>query len=448
MKSMHEKNAAARNRLGRRCRADVAGIALIIVLSLLLFSCDGSSESGGSKEQGEANREITFLTMQLRPTFDDYFETLIADFEASHPGVKVHWLDYPYQNYETKLMTAFLGGDPPDVINLSSETIPTWKGAGHIRPLDDLLDPSVAQSFVPSIIRDGCTLDEKLYALPWYLSAAIVVCNQQIFEEAGIPIDKPPAQYEEIPEICRVIQEKTGKFGYFPLYTEAGSMRGWLMDAAIPLVTADGKQAAFNTPRAVQVVKFWTDLYKERLVPSEALTAMHRRPIEFYKGGRLAVMHSGTEFLRQIKADAPEVYASSIIGPQLQWEGNDVHNISFHVVSVAKEADHPELAAEFAAYVTNAQNQLAFCKLTTIIPSVTKALQDPYFTDPEDTLEGKARQFAADHALKATVVRLPDNTKKLFKTMDDIIENICLGKMTAEEGVAKAAEDWNRILNE
>lgn len=444
--------------LGRVKRFIYPATSCLFALGLLfLAGCGGddsssssspsssSTSSGASASSGGAT-EISFLTMQLRPTFDEYFHTLIAKFEADHPGVTVKWIDYPFQNYETKLMTSFMGGNPPDVINIASDTVRTWVDADRIMPLEDILPEGTLARFVPNIVEQGCTVRGNVYAMPWYLSSVVAMANRKIFEEAGLPLEAPPLYYDDLPELCKTIQDKTGKFAYFPLYTEAGSMKSYLMDAGLPLLSDDGKKAVFYTPRGVEIVKFWTDLYKNGLVPSEALTAMHRRPIELYKSGRLAVLHAGTEFLRQVESDAPDVYANTLIGPQMQWKGSEVHLLQFHTMAVARQTKNPKLAGELADFLTNGPNQLAFCKLTTIVPSVVEAAKDPYFTDPEDTKEGLARKIAAEQILKGTVIRFPKDQKKLVKAMDDIVENICLEKMTADEGVKKAEDTWNAIL--
>ena len=51
--------------------------------------------------------------------------------------------------------------------------------------------------------------------------------------------------------------------------------------------------------------------------------------------------------------------------------------------AVPAKSKHPKEAADFAFYVTNAANQLAFCKLVAIFPTTKKTLDDPFFTNIE-----------------------------------------------------------------
>ncbi len=437
--AMDQENLKRRN-LVKRFNTFITLCIIIITLA----SC-----SGRKKTAPKITKELSFFTMQLRPTFDNYFSWLFEEFAKTHPGVRIKWLDYPAQNYETKLITSFMGKHPPDVINLTADMVPSFVQRNTIIPLDNIIAKKALDSYFPNVLKDACGYNGRIYALPWYLSSTVTMCNKKIFEEAGLELDKTPRTYEAMRHIAEVIHKKTNKFGFFPLYTEDGCLRGYLIEAGVPILDKSGRRAIFYTPKGVKVFKFWTDMYKEGIVPSEALTAMHRRPIELYKSGRLAIFHSGPQFLKHVKSDAPNVYKNTIVGPRLHWKGHEVFHIAVHNLTVAKKSPHPKLAAEFTAFVTNGENQLKFCKLTTIIPSVIKAVEDPYFTDVGDTPEGHARRISARQVRKGIVIRTPPRRPgKLNRVLDEITEKVCLGKMSADEGLKLAEKKWNEILNQ
>ncbi len=427
-------------------RFNLMAALLLFLVILLWFGC--SQQAGEEPSSDKKKIEISFLTMQLRPTFDSYFFELFEEYETANPHIKINWLDYPYQNYDTKLMTAFMGKNPPDVINLSTDAIHVYARGNFIRPIDDLLPPEVFDEYFSNMVEEGCRYNDRIYALPWYSTGEISLYNKKIFEEAGIDVENLPKTYEEVRKAAEIIHEKTDKFGIFPTYTEAGSLRHYLLEAGVPLLNEDGTKAAFYTPRAVEVFKFWTDLYKEGLVPSEALTAMHRRPIELYKSGRLAILGTGAVFLKQVKSDAPDIYENTVVGQKLRWKDGGVFFVALHTLALAQKSEHPKEAVEFAHFVTNAENQLKFSKLTTILPSNKEAMADPYFTDVEDTLTGRARKLSAEQAPEAVIVQVPQQSRELFKIFDEITEEVCLGRMSAEEGLKKAAQQWNEVLSQ
>jgi putative chitobiose transport system substrate-binding protein len=417
-------------------------LTMAVALGILAVACGGDATTGLTKD---GRKIIVFRTMQLRPTFDDYFLPLFAEYEAANPDVKIQWDDLPYPGYNTKLMTGFLAGKAPDVINLSSESVLVYADEGRFWSLDELLPQEVFDTYVPSLMEEGGTFNGKPYALPWYASTIVTFANAALLREAGLPADAPPLYYEDLRGIAEAVRQKTDAFGIFPIYTEAGILRTYLEEGGQPLFDEAGN-VAFNTERGVRILDFWTSFYRDGLAPSESLTATHRRPIELYKAGKLAVMTTGPQFIAQVRSDAPDVFANTLVGPQLRWKDARVHFVALHTLSISKTSKHPKEAAEFAAFVTNARNQLAFCKRVTIIPSVTEALNDPYFLEADDTIEGRARLYSAEQARLGRVFQPPPELNRLDRVMEATMEAVAQGRVEPARALAEAQEKWNEIL--
>lgn len=419
--------------------------ALCAAATLLLGAACGNGEREATAADGR--KKISFLTMQLRPTFDDYFLPRIEQYERDHPDVDIEWIDYPWRNYETKLMTAFLAGRAADVVNLPSESLPAYVKTGTIMPLDDVADPQARAGYVQSILEDACVYDGKLYAVPWYAAPEVAFVNTAILEEAGMTVADVPRFYEDIPAFCQAIRDRTGKFAWYPIYTEGGKLRIFLWEKGVPLVTADGTRAAFNTPEGVEALRFWADLYEDKFVPRDAVTATHRIPIEQYKAGNLAVLTVGPQLSRQFKSDTPEIYEATEVVPLPRWKGRDRYLVSLFTFTVNARTPHPKEAMEFAEFLTNAPNQLEFSKRTITLPSVTAALDDPFFTQPEDSLHGRMFKVAAEETRKGQVFRPIRNHGEVMEVFSDVTEDVLLGRMTPEQAIADAERRANDILS-
>lgn len=415
---------------------------------LFLAGCGGpQQEQSAAEKQGKT--EIVFYTMQLSPTFDDYINDMISEFENTHPDIKIEWRDFPAQDYETKLLTSFMGESVPDVMNLTPLVIPKFIERDLLLPMGDLLTQERRDAYFQNVLYGAGEFNDKLYAVPWYLAAAVSMVNMDIFRKAGLTEEDIPKTFEEMYEVAEIIHEKTDKIPFYPIYTEQGTLMNYFVDADIPITNEEETKALFNTPRAEEVFEFWADFYKDGLAPSAAITAMHRQPIEAYKGGRLAIFHTGPQFLKHIKSDAPDVYESTVVRPRLHWEENKVYTIDVHVLSIARQSENPKLAAEFAAFVTNAENQLKLSKMTTVIPSVKKAVEDSYFTEVEDTPEGHAREISVDVIKQGKVVLPPrKHSGKLMRVLDHVSERVLTDQMTVKEALDYAEKQWNEILQE
>ena len=63
---------------------------------------------------------LEMWTLALSPTFDDYINGVIADFEAEHDGVTVNWIDLPDGGFPDRFFASIAAGTAPDVVNLNT----------------------------------------------------------------------------------------------------------------------------------------------------------------------------------------------------------------------------------------------------------------------------------------------------------------------------------------
>src|SRR5690625_3088623 len=97
-------------------------IAIALTFALIMSACGGDDNNNNANDNGndndnasgELSGEITFNTMELSPTFDDYLNGLIDEFEEMHPDVTVNWDDGPAGQIEQKTLIRGSGGDIPD----------------------------------------------------------------------------------------------------------------------------------------------------------------------------------------------------------------------------------------------------------------------------------------------------------------------------------------------
>jgi putative chitobiose transport system substrate-binding protein len=125
------------------------------------------------------------------------------------------------------------------------------------------------------------------------------------------------------------------------------------------------------------------------------------------------------------------------------------HDLAAMALSVLQSSRNKDAAIDFALFVTNPKNQLAFSRLTMTYPSVVEALQDSFFTYTDGSLLTKARTLGAVQLASATRLRRyldhPD-FDKLRDSFDEAIQNACLGNRSTKDALDKAAGEWDQIL--
>ncbi|HEY9643846.1 MAG TPA: sugar ABC transporter substrate-binding protein [Coleofasciculaceae cyanobacterium] len=412
-----------------------------IVLSWAIASCSPTPKSG--QTNSGAGGEVEFWTMQLQPQFTDYFTGLIAQFQKENPGTQVKWVDVPWADMQSKILTAVSAGTAPDVVNLNPDFAAQLAGRNAWLELDDRITKSDRDQYLPKIWQANM-LDGKSFGIPWYLSTSITIYNQDLLKQAGV--SKPPATYEALAQVARQVKEKTGKYAFFTTFVpeDSSEVLQSFVQMGAEILTPEGK-AGFNTPAGKAVFQYWTDLYQQGLLPKEVLTQGHRRGIELYQSGETALLSTGPQFLKTIETNAPAVAKVSASAPQIS--GNTPKNsVAVMNLVIPRNTDQPDAALKFALFITNNTNQLSFAKAANVLPSTTKALQDSYFTSIPNNAPplDQARAISAKQ-MKDAEVLLPNlkDIKELQKIVYDNLQAAMLGEKSVDQAVADAASEWD-----
>ncbi|MGK7927509.1 MAG: ABC transporter substrate-binding protein [Spirulina sp.] len=392
----------------------------------------------------DGREEIEFWTMQLQPKFNNYFNELIAEFEAENPEVKVRWVDVPWTAMESKILTAVSARTAPDVVNLNPVFASQLAARNAWFDLDRSISPEARSQYLPNIWQ-ASTLEDKSFGIPWYLATQIVVYNRSLLQEAGI--DQPPGTYAELAEMAARVKEKTGKYGFFVSFVpgDSGEILESLVKMGASLLDEEGK-AAFNTPEGKAAFQYWVDLYQKELLPPEVLTQGHRYAIELYQAGETALLGTGAQFFPTIENNAPAIAEVSDIAPQVTGKTGK-KNVAVMNLVIPRDTDNPEEALKFALFVTNSTNQLAFAKEANVLPSTQdsveeylRELQEKNSLSPLD----RASKVGAQQLNEAEVlVPAMDNLKALQQAIYTNLQAAMLGEKSVEQAVEDAASEWN-----
>jgi putative chitobiose transport system substrate-binding protein len=415
--------------------------ALLGIALSWLVSCSGGAPQSNSSASGQ---EVEFWTMQLQPQFTDYFNDLIAAFESQNPDTTVRWVDVPWSDMQSKILTAVSAGTAPDVVNLNPDFALQLAGRNAWLDLNEAIPEDVRSQYL-SKIWEANTLNGQSFAVPWYLSTSITISNTDLLQQAGI--DEPPTNFEQLAAAAAEIREKTGKYAFFVTFVpeDSAEVLQSFVKMGVELVDDQG-QAAFNTPTGKAAFDYWVNLYKDELLPREVLTQGHRRAIELYQSGDVALLSTGPQFLSTIATNAPAIAEVSMATPQITGE-TGAKNVAVMNVVVPQSTDVPDAAVKFALFVTNDENQLSFSKAANVLPSTTAALEDDYFTNiPADAPSvDQARAVSASQMTDAEVL-LPalEDIKELQKIIYENLQAAMLEQKTVDQAIADAEQAWNQ----
>ncbi|HMA59690.1 MAG TPA: sugar ABC transporter substrate-binding protein [Halanaerobiales bacterium] len=384
--------------------------------------------------------------MQLKPTFTDYINGVISDFEEQNPDVKVKWVDVPWADMEKKILSATAANNAPDVANLNVPFSMKLAELDALVDMDSNLDQETIDKYFPTV-WEANTFEGETHAIPWYLSTSLTMYNTEIFKEAGLDPNNPPQYYDELLEMGRTVKEETVKYLLFPPIAETGRYLEYMVREGIPLTNEDGT-AAFNTEKSVELLQMWTTMYEEGIIPEETVTEGHNAAVDVYQSGQAAILLTGPQFLSRIEENAPEVFEVTEVAPEISGNADRV-GVAVMNIAVLEQTEHKQAALDFAAFITNNKNQLDFAKIVNILPSTKEAAQDPYFTDvDEGSVKDRAKKVSAQQLDRATNLVPPmENQGELNEVINQMVQNALLGEKTPAEALNDAEAEWNNIVN-
>jgi putative chitobiose transport system substrate-binding protein len=418
--------------------------ALLSLLTTWIVSCSTGNVATNTNQTSSEGAKIEFWSMSLKPKFTDYFQSLIANFESQNQGIKVNWVDIPWDGMENKILTSVSAKTPPDVVNLNPGFASQLAGRNAWLDLDAKVQTDARSSYLPNIWK-ASTLNGKSFGIPWYLTTRLTIYNTDLLKQAAIA--KVPSTYTELAQVSQQIKDKTGKYAFFMTFVpqDSGEVLESLVQMGVTLIDGSGK-AAFNSPQGKAAFQYWVDMYKKGLLPKESLTKGHRHGINLYQSGQTAMLTSGPEFLKTIAQNAPKIAEVSAIAPQITGDTGK-KNVAVMNVVIPRESKHPDAALKFALFLTNDQNQLAFAKAANVLPSTTKALADGYFKDvpANASTYDKARTVSASQ-LQQSEVLIPTlkNLNVLQKAIYENLQAAMLGEKNVDQAVADAEKEWNQ----
>jgi ABC-type glycerol-3-phosphate transport system substrate-binding protein len=150
-----------------------------------------------------AAQEPVVLDLWIFEGEGEFLPMVIAAFQAEYPHITIQLTDIPESEYVTKIDTALLAGEVPDLGYIYERR---WVVAGNFLPLNDEI---AAQNiniddYNVGAISQSCLVDGEVYCIGTYTGAVLLFYNKDMLDAAGIPYPSPsePMTIDEYAELA------------------------------------------------------------------------------------------------------------------------------------------------------------------------------------------------------------------------------------------------------
>ena len=215
-------------------------------------------------------------------------QKLTDDFKAKNPGIDLEWVTMEENVLRQKVTTdiATKGGQY-DIMTIGTYEVPIWAKQGWLVPLDDLGADYDVDDLLPAM-RNGLSVDGKLYAAPFYGESSMVMYRKDLFEKAGLTMPDAPT-WDFVADAARKITDKNSETYGICLRGKAG----WGENMAFLTATANSFGARwfdenwkpqFDQPEWKKALQFYIDLMKDAGPPGASSNGFNENLALFQSG--------------------------------------------------------------------------------------------------------------------------------------------------------------------
>jgi sorbitol/mannitol transport system substrate-binding protein len=224
-------------------------------------------------------------------------QELAGDFSATYPEIELQWVTLDESTLRRQVTSDVAsGGGHYDVMTIGTYEVPIWGRQGWLVSLEDLPASYDVDDFLPAI-RDGLTVDGKLYAAPFYGESSMVMYRTDLMEKAGLKMPEAP-DWAFIREAARAMTDRAAGINGICLRGKPG----WGENVAFITATSNSFgakwfdmewTAQFNSPEWKETLTFYIDLLNESGPPDAAQNGFNEN-LTLFQNGNCAIWIDAT----------------------------------------------------------------------------------------------------------------------------------------------------------
>jgi ABC-type sugar transport system, periplasmic component len=413
----------------------------------------GLALTGCSQQHTEAAATADSKTSAIQLNYwtpfsggDNLFMTEMVDqFNQEHEDIQVVQMNSRLDDYYSRLRTAILSGNAPDVAIIHASSLPQFVQNGYI---EDLSGPAKDAGLDWNVYNQAGTkavsFQGKPYAVPLDTHMLVMYYNKTFLEQARVldAMGKPVLQAGEagfthfLQQIKQAVSNDVAPLAQPS--TRIDSVWLWWslynqIQGGGKFYNADGTETVLNNPAALKALNYVESLYKSKLIPPNIPDAF-----KLFNEGKAAVLITG-------------VWATGAL------EKND--QLSFGVVPLPTIYDKPAAWADSHTLAIPSQHDMPQEKRKAAMIFMkwlaehgakwAEAGHIPSINAVMDTDAFKSLDYRSDYAAAANSVAFWPKHTKQHSFIEDIIrqfERMIYGQQTPEQALQATETQINLDL--
>ncbi|MFD8567752.1 ABC transporter substrate-binding protein [Streptomyces sp. NPDC059639] len=413
------------------------------VTALLLAGCSGGS---GTTDHGRVTLEFQSLAWQKESV--DANKQLVAEWNREHPDIRVKYVQGSWDSVHDQLLTAFEGGEAPDIIHDASDDLADFAYGGYLADLSDYL-PARLKSDIPQRSWRTTTFGDGVYGVPFLQEPRVLIANATWLKKSGvrIPTAADPWTWDEFRQITKELSGD-GKYGVaWPLKEPVSATLNLSLSSGGELFHrgADGKVTIrFGAADEVMPRTVHDQVNTDHSASGATLGMGGSDTLPGFFAGQYAMVPLGFSYRQQIVQQAPKGFDWQVLPAPAGADGL-AQGVSPQTLSVSEDSPHKKEAARFIDFLLQPRNMVRLALGDWMLPTGTEALKAPELRTPKN-------DWATGTALATDLRSAPAQSVRGYPEWKDKVATPALqeyysGAIGLGELRERLVEDGNLVLD-
>jgi len=374
----------------------------------------------------------------------EHVQKLLPEFNRRYPDLEVKIQGIPWTAAHEKLLTAYAGNSLPDICQIGNTWIPEFNLLNALENLNDWLANATAikrENYFPGIWETN-VIDSAVFGIPWYVDTRLLFYRKDILAKAGY--DHPPRTWDEWLEVSRKIKQLPGGQEKYALLLPTNEWVPFVvvgLAAGSSLLRDGNRYGDFSGAPFTAAFEFLMKFYHDKLAPAgiTRITNIYQGIAEGFFTMYITGPWNIGEFQRRLPAELQDKWMTAPLpGRDTLTPGTSLAGGSSLVLFKNSKKKAP--AWKLIEYLSEAQQQLEFYKITGDLPAVREAWQDTAFTNNAYI---KAFYQQLEHV--APTPKIPE-WEQIAMKVQQYAEAASVQQMPVAAALAALDRDINRIL--
>lgn len=360
-------------------------LAAVLVITMLLVGCGTQPGSEANTVDEQPDTKVVVSEKTEAPADDTgsgnvtiwyYWETpghqaalnkVVTDFNTNQTAIEVEAKYVPFADFKKQLSIGASADELPDLVILDNPDHASYAAMGIFA---DITGKFNVDTYYKGPVN-SCTLDGKLYGVPFGSNCLLLFYNEDMLAAAG---KKVPTTWDELLDVAKsCTKDNVSGFAHSGLQNEEGTFNflTWLWSTG-------ATSYEMNSAGGVKALEMVKKMVDSGAMTKEAINWTQGDTMNQFISGNLAMMINGTWQVPTMRSEVPDLNWNVAPIPMDVKQASGLGGENFAVIAGGNE----DATIEFLKYATSKEVCLYMMNAMGYISPDSTTAENQFAGDP------------------------------------------------------------------